>query len=207
MGRVSYELNVHLKGTAPAGYLNDQLVLVTNDTRSTKIPIQVEGRIVPEISVSPRSLVLGEVHSGKEISKNLVVRSNSKKPFRIVDIRCDDDCFTFKSDGEAKPLHSGCDRLPCAGESWRGPQDDSHRNRPGWQQRDSGGLCEGGSLSRYCPFMCPECGKKTNLFNRGGRMALVLEMNVPFLGHVPTDSEAATVEDAGMPPVRDGTQS
>lgn len=104
-GRVNYELSVHLKGTAPTGYLNDQLILVTNDTRATKIPIQVEGRIVPEISVSPHSLVLGEVRSGKEISKNLVVRSSSKKPFRIVDIHCDGDCFTFKSDGEAKALH------------------------------------------------------------------------------------------------------
>jgi hypothetical protein len=104
-GRVAYELNVHLKEIAPAGYLNDQLVLVTNDTHTTKIPIQVEGRVVPEISVSPHSLVLGEVHSGNEISKNLVVRSNSKKPFKIVDIRCDDDSFTFKADGKAKPLH------------------------------------------------------------------------------------------------------
>jgi hypothetical protein len=104
-GRVTYELNVDLKKTMPAGYINDQLILVTNDPRSPRIPVHVQGRVVPEISVSPRSLILGEVRSGGQVIKKLVVRSNSKRPFRIVDVRCEDACFSFESNGDPKPLH------------------------------------------------------------------------------------------------------
>ncbi len=102
-GRVNYQLTVNLKDDAPAGYINDQLVLVTNDRGGARIPLQVEGRVVPEISVSPRQLVLGEVPAGKTVNKKLVVRA--KQEFRILEVMCGDKCFTFDSAEDAKKLH------------------------------------------------------------------------------------------------------
>lgn len=105
MGKVSYGLLVRLKDNMPVGYLKDQLTVVTNDQRaeSQRIPLFVEGRILPEISVTPESLVLGDVVPGEPITRKIVVRG--KKPFRILDVDCGDDCFQFKTDEESKELH------------------------------------------------------------------------------------------------------
>src|SRR6478752_5428043 len=103
-GRVAYDVLVRLKDTAAPGYFNDQLVLVTNDEDNPRIPIYVGGRIVPQISVSPESLLLGDVAQGQQISKKIIVRG--KKPFRITAFQCaDEDCFQFKTDNESKDRH------------------------------------------------------------------------------------------------------
>ena len=104
-GRVSYGLLVRLKNDVPTGYFKDQLTVVTNDQRaeSKRIPLYVEGRILPEISVTPANLVLGDVAAGEPITRKIVVRG--KKPFRIVDVNCGDDCFSFKTEDQSKVLH------------------------------------------------------------------------------------------------------
>ncbi|HEX5472016.1 MAG TPA: DUF1573 domain-containing protein [Lacipirellulaceae bacterium] len=103
-GRVAYNLLVRLKGSAAAGYFNDQLVLVTNDDENPRIPIYVSGRIVPQISVSQESLFLGDVAQGQQVSKMIIVRG--KKPFKIVSIQCDDEkCFQFKTDDKSSNRH------------------------------------------------------------------------------------------------------
>jgi hypothetical protein len=104
-GRVSYDLAVELKDSAPVGYFNEQLVLVTNDPRTGRIPLHVEGRVTPEITVSPTALVLGEVPVGKTVTKKLVIKSNTKQPFKILEVRCDDQSFSFESAEGPKPLH------------------------------------------------------------------------------------------------------
>ncbi|MBN1851269.1 MAG: DUF1573 domain-containing protein [Pirellulales bacterium] len=102
-GRISYNLLIRLKENAPAGYLKDQLILVTNDQLNRRIPLDVEGRIIPEILVSPQSLSLGEIPKGERVTKTLVVRG--KKPFKITGVDCDNGCLTFHADDESKPLH------------------------------------------------------------------------------------------------------
>ena len=103
-GRVRYEMVVRLKGNAPAGYFQDQLTIVTDDQRLKTVPLLVQGNVVSPLTVSPSSLFLGVVSPGQSVAKKLVVRG--KKPFKIVRVRCDDDCFEFKSPGdEQKALH------------------------------------------------------------------------------------------------------
>jgi hypothetical protein len=102
-GLVGYELLVRLKDTAAAGYFNEQLVLVTNDDRNPRIPIHVAGRVIPQISVAPESVLLGDVTLGSQVSKKVIVRS--KKPFRIVSVECEEDSFQFKVDNRASALH------------------------------------------------------------------------------------------------------
>jgi hypothetical protein len=102
-GRVAYDLLVRMKESAPAGYFNEQLVLVTNDDQNPRIPMQIEGRVVPQISVAPESLMLGEVAHGEQVSKKILVRG--KQPFKILTMTCDDDCFDFQTDNQSSERH------------------------------------------------------------------------------------------------------
>ena len=101
--KVKYVMHVWLNESHPAGYINDQLTLVTDDGESSAIPISVEGRVVPSLTVSPASLFLGVVPAGQQVSKRLVVRG--PRPFRIVDVTCDDGCFQFSCPEGARTLH------------------------------------------------------------------------------------------------------
>ena len=102
-GKVGYELLVRLTKDAPAGYIKDQLILVTNDEHATELPIEVHGRVAAALSVSPASLFMGVVQPGQKVTKQLVVRS--RKPFRIVDIMCKDKSFDIETTGERKAVH------------------------------------------------------------------------------------------------------
>ena len=101
-GRVNYQLSVVLKDDAPAGYINDYLHLVTNEGNKT-IPLAVSGRVLPAVTISPASLFMGTLEPGASATKQLIVRA--KKPFRIENIRCNDENFTFTPSEEAKALH------------------------------------------------------------------------------------------------------
>jgi hypothetical protein len=88
---VSYALEVTLSNQAPAGYIRDQLTLVTNDTRTqaSRVPVPVEGVVASAISVSPSPLLLPAVDPGGSVAKQLAVRGQSA--FKVVGVRCDDD--------------------------------------------------------------------------------------------------------------------
>ena len=101
-GRVNYQLTVQLKDDAPAGYINDYLYLVTNEGNKA-IPLAITGQVKPAVSISPASLFMGTLEPGATATKQLIVRA--KKPFRIENIRCGDDCFNFTPSDEAKALH------------------------------------------------------------------------------------------------------
>lgn len=105
-GRVSYELLVRLKPDMPVGYVKDQLILVTNDAQARELPVDMEGRVVPDVTLNPSKLFLGAVQPGQKVSKNLVVRG--KKPFKILEIVSDDasfSSFTIDPPKQAKTVH------------------------------------------------------------------------------------------------------
>ncbi|MGA2034558.1 MAG: DUF1573 domain-containing protein [Thermoguttaceae bacterium] len=105
-GQVWYELRVHLNQAVPVGYINEHVILVTNDPAASQLPVLVEGQVVPEISVSPNSLFLGDLQPGQKVTRQLVVRG--KRPFRILGITADPASFElpqFKKDAEARPVH------------------------------------------------------------------------------------------------------
>ncbi|MCC6494096.1 MAG: DUF1573 domain-containing protein [Pirellulales bacterium] len=104
-GRVSYDLVIRLKGGMPAGYVKDQLTVVTNDSRSQnqRIPLFVAGHVRPEFSVTPSQLVLGELKPGQTVTRKIIVRG--REPFKILDVTCGENCFVFKKDDELKAVH------------------------------------------------------------------------------------------------------
>ena len=102
-GRVDYDLLVRAKDSMPAGFFNDQLILVTNDASATQVPLRVEGQVVPGLKVSPASLHLGVVKPGDRVKKTLVV--TGKQPFKITRVSCEDGCFEFKPSDATKKMH------------------------------------------------------------------------------------------------------
>jgi hypothetical protein len=104
-GQAWYELAVRLSPKAPVGYVNDHLTLVTNDGQGIQMPLLVEGRVIPGVTVSPATLFMGVIEPGKEVTKPLVVQG--KKPFRILSITCGDQSFKFgkENDSSPKTLH------------------------------------------------------------------------------------------------------
>jgi Mrp family chromosome partitioning ATPase/predicted Fe-Mo cluster-binding NifX family protein len=56
-----------------------------------------------------------------------------------------------------------------------------------------------GIIENMSGFVCPHCGKETQLFKAGGGEALAAETGVPFLGSVPIDPQVVTASDEGRP--------
>lgn len=101
-GRVSYEMHVYLSEGAPSGYFQDRLDIVTDEEGSV-IPVRVQGSVVSPLSVSPASLLLGNLAPGQTVKKQLIVRGN--RPFQVRGVKCDDGCFTFElPSGESKQI-------------------------------------------------------------------------------------------------------
>ena len=59
-----------------------------------------------------------------------------------------------------------------------------------------------GVVENMSGFVCPHCGKTTDLFKSGGGERLAQEMDVPFLGKVPLDPQVVDSGDAGTPLVQ-----
>jgi hypothetical protein len=90
-GLVDYNVVVKLKDDAPPGYIQDQLVLVTNDydPKAAHVPVAVEGLVATALSASP--VWMGVAEAGQTVTRNLVVRGRS--PFRILSVRSTDARF------------------------------------------------------------------------------------------------------------------
>ena len=103
-GQVSYKMLVRLKGNAPAGTLQDQLTIVTNDQRLPTVALSVEGRVMPPLSVSPSPLLFGTLAPGSTTTKQLVL--SGKQPFSVMSIAADYEGLAFKtSPGIVKKVH------------------------------------------------------------------------------------------------------
>jgi hypothetical protein len=102
-GRTVYQMTVRLKPEAPAGYVSDTLTIMTDDRNLPTVPLTVEGKIVPPLTVSPSALFLGVLQPGQKVIKQLVVRA--RQPFKITAVRCDGEAFEFKTNDQARTVH------------------------------------------------------------------------------------------------------
>lgn len=72
-GRINYEVSVTVDGSAPTGFFQDELVLLTNDSEMPRVPLRVSGQITAPLRISPGVIALGAIVSGEPVSKKLVV--------------------------------------------------------------------------------------------------------------------------------------
>ena len=56
-----------------------------------------------------------------------------------------------------------------------------------------------GLLENMSHFICPDCGRESDLFGKGGAEALALQMSVPFMGAVPLYEPVRRGGDSGVP--------
>jgi Mrp family chromosome partitioning ATPase/predicted Fe-Mo cluster-binding NifX family protein len=56
-----------------------------------------------------------------------------------------------------------------------------------------------GVVENMSGFVCPDCGKRHDIFNTGGGERLAQEMGVRFLGAIPMDPEMVRAADEGYP--------
>ena len=64
-----------------------------------------------------------------------------------------------------------------------------------------------GVIENMSGFVCPKCGKISDVFSAGGGEAMAAEMNVPFLGRVPIEPGISYFGDAGIPYLNSGEDS
>ena len=106
-GLVNYELVVKLKDSAPEGLLRDQMLLVTDDANNPTIPVQVEAKIEPEISVTEANF--GTLTPGKPKEVQILVRYTKLpvKPFKIEKFERTkpDNTIKVKKSDDMKTLH------------------------------------------------------------------------------------------------------
>ena len=100
-GRVVYELVVKIDGEMPVGSFEDELTIITNDRKTSKMPISVCGRIKPALEAAPVNL--GIVKQGSKVEKRFVVRGD--KPFIIREIRIGSTKVKFRLNEGEKSLH------------------------------------------------------------------------------------------------------
>jgi ATP-binding protein involved in chromosome partitioning len=48
-------------------------------------------------------------------------------------------------------------------------------------------------------FICPHCGKETDIFSTGGAERCAADLDVPFLGRIPIDAAIRECGDSGKP--------
>lgn len=56
-----------------------------------------------------------------------------------------------------------------------------------------------GLIENMSGFICPHCGKRTDIFQSGGGKELSSELGIPFLGSVPLDPEIVRSGETGEP--------
>jgi hypothetical protein len=103
-GRVRYEINVTLDGSAPLGPLQSEIVFKTNDRNFTQVPLRLNANILATISVSPPLMAMGDLKLGEPVEQVLILKG--QKPFRILSIVSSDFDVRFEAGADAKALHT-----------------------------------------------------------------------------------------------------
>ncbi len=56
-----------------------------------------------------------------------------------------------------------------------------------------------GLIENMSHFVCPGCGRESDIFGKGGGQRLAEELSIPFLGHVPLHEPIREASDRGTP--------
>ncbi|HYT91447.1 MAG TPA: DUF1573 domain-containing protein [Gemmataceae bacterium] len=103
-GEVSYQLTTTLRADAPAGKWYTDLWLQTNNPTTPRVRVPLTVEIEAPISVSPMTVVLGEVKAGTQAERRIIVRGAA--PFRITAIKGTDAQLDVREAGAGnKAVH------------------------------------------------------------------------------------------------------
>jgi hypothetical protein len=92
-----------LGGTAPEGFLENQITVQTNDRRLKSFPISFHASIERSLKMSPPSIALGVVKPNEPISQRLTI--TAKKEFKLMAIESELAEIHCDLAQEAKRVH------------------------------------------------------------------------------------------------------
>ncbi len=101
--QTNYLLEVRLLESAPAGSVQDELVIVTNDPVNESFTIPVSGRISAPLEIAPAIVDLGPVKLDEVAQQRFVVKGS--QPFEIKDVRAADGRLKFAHGSGKKLVH------------------------------------------------------------------------------------------------------
>ncbi len=101
-GRVRYKILVKLSGHAPIGFMQNHLILSTNDRRLMTVPLRLFADVRPPLTISPKTVALGALKLGEPVQKRLLLKSD--KPFKVTDVTSQDMDVQFDPTLESKPV-------------------------------------------------------------------------------------------------------
>lgn len=94
--QVSYDLEVTLTDSAPAGTLNEELLVCVgrqgDGTIIERVPLTLKATIAPPVEISPQIVRLGPLKADEQANTKIVLKC--QKPFAIKDVMCDDGNFS-----------------------------------------------------------------------------------------------------------------
>ena len=103
-GKVHYELEVQLDPSAPAGPIQSEITLQTNDLNIKTLSLRFTAEIEPALSIQPNLLSLGTIDKTDEIKK--LVRIKGAQSFKLIGIQSDDfEVSSTKLSDESKEMH------------------------------------------------------------------------------------------------------
>lgn len=102
-GRTDYELTVSVREDAPTGLFQNEIVVITNDSKRPEVPFGVSGNVESPLSISPQAIALNSLKPGQKVEKRLVVKGTS--PFTIESITCEGWDISFPKAAAAKLIH------------------------------------------------------------------------------------------------------
>jgi hypothetical protein len=101
---VAYQLTARLRPDTPVGNWYADLWLTTNNPGSPRVRVPLTVEVEPALSISPGTIVLGEVKAGEEAERKVIVRG--AQPFRITGIKGTDDQVKVRDNTpEARAVH------------------------------------------------------------------------------------------------------
>lgn len=104
-GRIEYLLNVSIDESAPAGPLQSEILLHTNDRNLKTVSLRLTADIESTLSVSPNLLSLGKINT-EDLPKQVLVLKG-KTPFKILGLESAlFDLSNTKWSEDAKALHT-----------------------------------------------------------------------------------------------------
>jgi hypothetical protein len=87
-GFATYEVKVTLKDDAPAGRLREELLMITDDANSPKVPLLLEARVQSEFTFAPEIIALGKLKTGASKPLQLVI-SKASGTCKVTGVTCE----------------------------------------------------------------------------------------------------------------------
>jgi hypothetical protein len=101
---VTYQLTAHLRADSPAGKWYTDVWVQTNNPATPRLRVPLTVEIEAPLSVSPMTVVLGELKAGTQAERRIVVRGPT--PFRITSITgMDKQLQVREATTESKTVH------------------------------------------------------------------------------------------------------